>query len=283
MSKRIFVPDLIRKRQRGEAITMLTAYDFTFASLVDQAGVDVILVGDSLGTVVQGHETTIPVTVDQMVYHVSLVARAAKSALVVADLPFMSYQPGPEVALQNAGRFIKEAGAAAVKLEGGQTVSETIRRIVDAGIPVMGHVGLTPQSFHTMGGHKIQGKRSADAKRLLADAKAVENAGAFCVVLEGIPASLAEQITNNLSIPTIGIGAGSKCSGQVLVLHDLLGITPLGEGAPPKFVKQYANLKETILSAVANFITDVKSGEFPTTEHEYKASPEKSGPRRVVS
>ena len=283
MSKRIFVPDLIRKRQRGERIAMLTAYDFTFAALVDRAGVDIILVGDSLGTVVQGHETTIPVTVDEMLYHSKLVARAAQRALVVADMPFMSYQPGPDTALQTAGRFIKESGVSAVKLEGGVSVSSTIKRIVDVGIPVMGHVGLTPQSYHKMGGYKVQGKQSADAKQLLDDAKAVEDAGAFSIVLEGIPASLAAQITDNLSIPTIGIGAGSHCSGQVLVLHDLLGITPLGDEQPPKFVKQYANLKSEILSAVETFVADVSTGKFPAAEHEYKVSKPRSAQRRAAS
>lgn len=283
MSKRVFVPDLIRKRQRGEAITMLTAYDFTFASLVDRAGVDVILVGDSLAAVVQGHETTIPVTLEEMIYHSRLVSRAAKRALVVSDMPFMTYQPGPDAALLAAGRLVKEAGASAVKLEGGRAAEATIRRIVDAGIPVMGHVGLTPQSFHKMGGYRVQGRSGADAKQVLEDAKAVEAAGAFAVVLEGIPASLAAQITETLTIPTIGIGAGAACSGQVLVLHDMLGLTPLGEEQAPKFVKQFAELKTVVLNAIDNFVSEVESGAFPAAEHEYRASRKSAEPKRAAS
>ncbi|MFI5217601.1 MAG: 3-methyl-2-oxobutanoate hydroxymethyltransferase, partial [Candidatus Limnocylindria bacterium] len=235
---RVTVPLLGARKRRGERISMLTAYDFAFASLFDQAGIDVLLVGDSLGNVVQGQPTTLPVTLDETIYHTRLVARAARRALVVADLPFGSYQITSEEALRSAVRCVKEGGAQAVKLEGGRTVAETIARIAAAEIPVMGHVGLTPQAIHRMGGHRVQGRGESGRSRVLEDARAVEAAGAFAVVLEGMPAELAGEITRELSIPTIGIGAGVDCDGQVLVMHDLLG---LSDGVP-SFVKQYANL-----------------------------------------
>lgn len=270
MKDKVFIPDLIRSAQRGQKITMLTAYDFTFAKLLDAAGVDILLVGDSLGSVVQGSETTLPVTLDEMIYHSKCVVRGASRSLVVADMPFMSYQLGVRDALVSAGRLVKEAGVSAVKIEGGVAVAETIRAITSADIPVMGHVGLTPQSYHRMGGHRVQGKVAADAELILKDAMAVEEAGAFSVVLEGVPSKLAKQISESLSIPTIGIGAGADCDGQVLVCHDFLGITPVDESAPPKFVKQFASLRSQILDAAVSFVEEVRSGEFPDSSHSYQ-------------
>ncbi len=261
-------------RQTGQKIVMLTAYDYTFARLVDENGADVILVGDSLASVVQGFPHTLGVTLDEMIYHVNMVSRAARRALVVADMPFMSYQLGPKEALTSAGRFVKEAGAHAVKLEGGTNAADSIRCIVGAGIPVMAHVGLMPQSYHTMGGFKVQGRTQKEALRILADALAAQAAGAFAVVLEGIPSDVARQITMELSVPTIGIGAGSFCSGQVLVIHDLLGLSAHEHTKIPKFVKRYAGLSLEVAKAVRSFAGEVRSGAFPGPEHSYDAKEE---------
>jgi 3-methyl-2-oxobutanoate hydroxymethyltransferase len=263
---RVTIPTLRRRKRRGEKITMLTAYDFTFAQIFDTAGIDVLLVGDSLGNVVQGQETTLPVTLDETVYHTRLVSRGTRRALVVADMPFGSYQISAEDALRNAVRCVKEGGAHAVKLEGGTAVLETIRRIVAAEIPVMGHVGLTPQAIHRMGGHRVQGRTEKSRKRVLDDARAVEEAGAFAVVLEGMPVDLAQEVTAMLSIPSIGIGAGPHCDGQVLVLHDLLGLSDW----TPSFVKQYANLGALASQAARRYAEEVCDGKFPDPEHSYR-------------
>lgn len=259
--------DIYKKKAEGKKITMLTAYDFPTAQIVDQAGIDMILVGDSLGMVVQGVTSTLPVTMDEMIYHTRIVSRATQSAMVVGDMPFLSYQTHKAEAVRNAGRFLKEAGAEAVKLEGGAQMAEAIRAIVDAGIPVVAHIGLTPQYVHMLGGFKVQGKGEAAREKLLADAKAVQDAGAFSVVIEGIPSSLAKEIHEAIHIPTIGIGAGPECDGQVLVLHDLLG---LFDRFTPKFVKKYANLKEQALKAVTEYKKDVEAGKFPAEEHSFK-------------
>jgi len=264
---RTTVRSLAARKRRGERFSMLTAYDYPFARIFDEVGIDVLLVGDSLANVVQGLETTLPVTLDETIYHVRMVARAARRSLVVADLPFGSYQISAEEALRSAIRCVKEGGAQAVKLEGGTAVLGTIRRIVDAEIPVMGHVGLTPQAIHRMGGFRVQGRGEADRARVLADARAVEEAGAFAVVLEGMPADLASEITATLSIPTIGIGAGLGCDGQVLVMHDMLG---LSDGFTPSFVKQYANLASQVAAAARAFADDVANAKFPGEEHSYR-------------
>ena len=263
---RITIPSLRRRKRRGEKITMLTAYDFGFAQIFDTAGIDVLLVGDSLGNVVQGRETTLPVTMDEAVYHTRLVSRGARRALVIGDMPFGSYQVCAEEAVRNAVRFVKEGGAHGVKLEGGTAVLETIRRIVAAEIPVMGHVGLTPQAIHRMGGHRVQGRTKKSRDRVLADARAVEEAGAFAVVLEGMPVELAREVTELLSIPSIGIGAGVHCDGQVLVMHDLLGLSDW----TPSFVKQYANLGALASRAARSFAEDVAGEKFPDEEHSYR-------------
>jgi 3-methyl-2-oxobutanoate hydroxymethyltransferase len=264
---KITIHDLYKKKAEGRKLTMLTAYDFPTAQIVDQAGIDMILVGDSLGMVVQGQSSTLPVTMDEMLYHTKMVSRAAASALVVGDMPFLSYQSETADAVINAGRFLKEAGAEAVKLEGGSQMADAIRAIVDAGIPVMAHIGLTPQYIHVLGGFKVQGKDEAAREKILADARAVQDAGAFSVVLEAMPASLAKEIHEMLRIPTIGIGAGVDCDGQVLVLHDILG---LFDRFTPKFVKKYANLKDQALKAVINYKQEVESGSFPTQDHSFK-------------
>jgi 3-methyl-2-oxobutanoate hydroxymethyltransferase len=251
---------------RGEKITMVTAYDATFARLFDAAGADSLLVGDSLGMVVQGHDHTLSVTVEDIVYHCRAVVRGAPRPHIVGDLPFMSYQVSPEEALRNAGRIIKEGGAHAVKLEGGEELADTVRLIDRAGIPVMGHVGLTPQSIHKLGGFKVQGRDEEAAARILRDARALEEAGCYAIVLEGIPAPLARRVTESVSIPTIGIGAGVHCDGQVLVCYDLLG---MDDSFRPRFVKQYENLSERIIGAVRAFIDDVKGREFPQAEHSF--------------
>jgi 3-methyl-2-oxobutanoate hydroxymethyltransferase len=259
--------DIYKKKAEGKKITMLTAYDFPTAQIVDQAGIDMILVGDSLGNVVQGAANTLPVTMDEMIYHTKMVSRAAQTAMVVGDMPFLSYQTHRAEAIRNAGRFLKEAGAECVKLEGGSQMAETIRAIVDAGIPVVAHIGLTPQYIHMLGGFKVQGKDEATREKILADARAVQDAGAFSVVLEAIPVSLARDIQKVLHIPTIGIGAGPDCDGQVLVIHDLLG---LFERFTPKFVKKYANLREVAVKAVREYKQDVEAGRFPSDEHTFK-------------
>jgi 3-methyl-2-oxobutanoate hydroxymethyltransferase len=263
---RITIPSLRRRKRRGEKITMLTAYDFGFAQIFDTAGIDVLLVGDSLGNVVQGRETTLPVTMDEAVYHTRMVSRGARRAFVIGDMPFGSYQVCADEAVRNAVRFVKEGGAHGVKLEGGTAVLETIRRIVAAEIPVMGHVGLTPQAIHRMGGHRVQGRTEKSRDRVLADARAVEEAGAFAVVLEGMPVELAREVTEFLSIPTIGIGAGIHCDGQVLVMHDLLGLSDW----TPSFVKQYANLGALASRAARSFAEDVAGEKFPDEEHSYR-------------
>ncbi len=258
----ITVP-MVRERKGGEKICMLTAYDFPFAQIMDVAGIDVILVGDSVGNTVLGYPNSLPVTVEEMIHHTKAVTRGAQRALVVIDMPFMSYQESMDQARRNAGRMIKESGAQAVKLEGGRKMGDVIRAIVDIDIPVMAHIGLTPQSVNAMGGFKVQGRGSAE-EMLLEDAKAVEEAGAFSVVLEGIPRSLAKTVTDMLSIPTIGIGAGPDCDGQVLVVHDLLGLPAQFR---PKFVKAYANLREQTERAVKEYIEEVRSGAFPDDAH----------------
>ena len=266
MSKpsRVTISEIKALKRRGEPIVMATAYDYPSARLVEEAGVSFILVGDSLGMVVLGYDTTLPVTMDEMLHHVKAVVRGTQRALVVADMPFMSYQTGPEDALRNAGRFLQEGGAQAVKLEGGATVAETARRLVDAGIPVMGHLGLTPQSIHQLGGYKVQGRTARAAIRLMNDALALEQAGVFSIVLETVPAPLALLISQRLRVPTIGIGAGPGCDGQVQVYHDLLG---LFEGFVPKHTRQYARLGETIRDAFAAYAADVRERRFPTEEH----------------
>ena len=253
-------------KKKGEKIAVLTAYDYPTALIVDEAGVDIILVGDSLGMVVLGYDSTLPVTMEDMIHHTKAVSRAVKHAMVIGDMPFMSYQVSAEDALYNAGRFLQEAGAHGVKLEGGREVAEITRRITAAGIPVMAHLGLTPQSVHQFGGYKVQGKEDAAAKRIMEDARIIEEAGAFSLVLECIPATLARDITQALSIPTIGIGAGVDCDGQVLVLHDMLGMF---ERFVPKFVKTYAKLNVQMKEAVNQYIDEVRKGIFPEKKHSY--------------
>lgn len=254
-------------KAKGEMLSMLTAYDYSTAKLEDESGINGILVGDSLGNVVLGYEDTVSVTMEDMIHHGAAVARGAKNALVVVDMPFMSYEVTVEEAVRNAGRLMKEGRAGAVKLEGGVRVAEQIRSIVKAGIPVMGHIGLTPQSINVFGGFKVQGKSEEAARALLADAKAVEEAGAFAVVIEAVPAALAQMITDAVSIPTIGIGAGAGCDGQILVYQDMLGMF---SDFTPKFVKRYANVGEVMREAFANYAAEVASGAFPTEEHTYK-------------
>jgi 3-methyl-2-oxobutanoate hydroxymethyltransferase len=263
---RVTVPSLDRRKQRAQKITMLTAYDFTFASIFDAAEIDILLVGDSLGNVVQGLDSTLPVTLDEVVYHTRMVARAARRALVIGDMPFGSYQISAEEAVRNAFRLVKDGGAHAVKLEGGCHVAATIERIVAAEIPVMGHVGLTPQAVNRMGGHRVQGRGEKGRARVIADARAVQDAGAFSVVLEGVPEDLAREITGLLSIPTIGIGAGVHCDGQVLVMHDMLGLTDWS----PSFAKQYANLGALASQAARNFAEEVTNSKFPDEAHSYR-------------
>lgn len=266
MAGKITTATLIEMKGRREKIAMLTAYDYLTAEIIDQAGIDVILVGDTLAMVVAGHETTLPITLENMLYHTEIVARAAKRALVVGDLPFMSYQVSPEQALVSAGRMMKEGRAHAVKLEGGRRMVPTIKRIVGAGIPVMGHIGLTPQSVFKFGGYKLQGGTAEEAQRILESAKALQNAGCFALVLEKIPQQLATRVSAALTIPTLGIGAGPGCDGQVLVLHDMLGIF---DKFHPKFVKAYARLGPVMREAFANYLKEVKQGIFPGPEHSY--------------
>jgi len=254
------------KKQEGRPISMLTAYDYPLAQLVDEAGIDAILVGDSLGNVVLGYDSTIPVTMEDMVHHVKAVTRGVKRAMVVADMPFLSYHVSREEAVRNAGRLLQEAGAQAVKLEGGREVADTIKAITGAGIPVMGHLGLTPQSIHQMGGYKVQGKDEKAARKLLTDAMAVEEAGAFSLVLECVPTPLAKLVTEKLSISTIGIGAGPYCDGQVLVTHDLIGLVG---GFSPKFAKRYINIREDIKKALETFRHEVEEKVFPAAEHQF--------------
>jgi 3-methyl-2-oxobutanoate hydroxymethyltransferase len=256
-----------QKKKNGEKITMLTAYDYSAATLVDQAGIDTILIGDSLGNVMLGYDSTVPVTMDEMLHHCKAVSRAVKSGFVIGDMPFMSYHVSIEKAIENAGRFLKEANCDSVKLEGGSEMAATVKAIVNAGIPVCGHLGLTPQTATMLGGYKVQGKDAASARRIIRAAKDLEDAGAFMIVFECIPDALAARITSDLNIPTIGIGAGPNCDGQVLVYHDLLG---LYERFTPKFVKQYLKLAPMIKDAIKQYKADVESGQFPAPEHIFR-------------
>ena len=265
MRKKITIPDILQMKLERRKITVLTAYDYPLARLVDAAGVDAILVGDSAGVVFAGHENTLPVTMDEMLYHVKAVVRAKPRSLVIADMPFMACQSGETAALENCGRMLKEGGAEAVKIEGGTNMARIIRAVTEMDIPVMGHVGLTPQSVHRMGGYKVQGRKDS-AERIIEDAHAVQEAGAFAVVLEGIPAKLAARITDMLEIPAIGIGAGPACDGQVLVIHDILGLC---EKYSPKFVKRYADVAPIITEAARQYVTEVREGIFPAEEHSF--------------
>lgn len=262
--KRLRVPDVQKKKQQGEKVTMLTAYDFLLARLLDEAGVDILLVGDSVGMVLLGFETTLPVTLEMMIHHSQAVSRGAQRALVVADMPFLSYQVSPSDAVQNAGRLIQEGGVAAVKIEGGRVMADVTHRLVEVGIPVMGHLGLLPQSVHKMGGFRVQARDKDTAAYLVEDAEILEEAGAFSIVLESIPAEVARQVTSRVSIPTIGIGAGPHCDGQVLVSHDAFG---LSHGKVPSFVKQYAQLGTDLKKAAEAYISEVRDGDFPSQEH----------------
>ncbi|MFO8029059.1 MAG: 3-methyl-2-oxobutanoate hydroxymethyltransferase [Cyclonatronaceae bacterium] len=263
---RITTRTVVDMKQHGEKITMLTAYDYTMARIVDQAGIDIILVGDSASNIMAGHETTLPITLEEMMYHTSCVVRAAERSLVVADLPFMSYQVTDTGALKSAGRMMKEAGAHAVKLEGGAVVVPAIRKIVDAGIPVMGHLGLTPQSIYKFGTYKVRATDSKEADQLLRDAHSLQQSGCFAIVLEKIPAALAKQVTGEMDIPTIGIGAGKGCDGQVLVTHDMLG---LNKDFSPRFIRRYADLHTTMTSAIRSYQSDVRHGRFPDENEQY--------------
>jgi 3-methyl-2-oxobutanoate hydroxymethyltransferase len=269
--KKVTILDLKSKKKKGEPITMLTAYDYPTGLLVDQAGIDIILVGDSLAMVVLGHENTVAVTMDEMLHHCKAVARGAKNPLLVGDMPFMSYPVDVKEAVRNAGRFLKEGGMDVIKLEGGCDMAPTVKAIVDAGIPVMGHIGLTPQTVSKLGGYRVQGKDVATAKALIDDAVALEDAGAFSLILEAIPGPVAKLITERVGIPTIGIGAGLDCDGQVLVIHDLIG---LFDRFVPKFVKQYASIFPTITEALESYRDEVIAGTFPGPEHGYGMSEE---------
>jgi len=269
---RLSIHKLRELKANGQRFAMITAYDYPSARLVEQAGVPVILVGDSLGSVILGYESTVPVTMDDIVYHTRAVVRGTSKAIVVADLPFMSYQANADDAIRNAGRLLQEGGATAVKLEGGSHVVPLVRRMVECGIPVMGHLGLTPQSVNQFGGHKVQGKTPGAAAKLINDARALEEAGAFAIVLETIPAPVARMVTERLSVPTIGIGAGPDCDAQVQVFHDLLGI--YDDQRKMKHAKQYARLGETIRQAVRSYIAEVEGGQFPTAEHSFEMAEE---------
>ena len=266
---RVTIDDLLEMKRRGEKIPMLTAYDYTSAQLLEAAGIPLVLVGDSLGQVVLGYDSTLPVTMEDMLHHVKAVVRGTRKAHVVGDMPFMSYQADTSDAVRNAGRMLQEGGAQSVKLEGGQQMAGTVVRIVQSGIPVMGHIGLTPQAVNQLGGYKVQGKSIASAVQLMEDARALEEAGAYAIVLEGVPAPLASMITDRLAVPTIGIGAGVGCDGQVQVLHDFLG---LYTDFVPKHARRYAELGEAIKSAAAAYIADVREGSFPTEKQSYKMS-----------
>jgi 3-methyl-2-oxobutanoate hydroxymethyltransferase len=266
MIKKLTIQDIISMKKNGESISMLTAYDASFAGLIDTAGIDMVLVGDSLGMVLLGYNSTIPVTMEEMLHHCKAAGKGVKRAVLVGDMPFMSYQVDKSEAITNAGRFLKEAGCDAVKLEGGTEVCDTVKAIVKAGIPLMGHIGLTPQTASQLGGYKVQGRDADSARRLLQSARDLEAAGVFAIVLECIPAQLSEAITRMISIPTIGIGAGKHCDGQVLVTHDMLGMF---EKFIPSFVKQFANLAPQIKEAVADYNEEVKNGNFPAEEHSF--------------
>ena len=282
--RKVTVPELRDRKVRGgaPAITMVTAYDFTMARLLDEVGVDMLLVGDSLGMVVQGLPNTLPVTLDEIAYHARAVGRAAGRAHVVGDMPFMSYQVSPQQALESAGKLVKEGGVESVKLEGGEEFAPHVRMMVRAGIPVVGHVGLLPQSVHAMGGFKVQGRGEDAAERIVRDARALEDAGAFTIVIEAVPPDVAARVTAAVTVPTIGIGAGPECDGQVLVCTDLLG---LSRGQGPKFVKRYAELGDLVVQAVSSYVREVQAGDFPTAEHAYKPNrpaPEASGEKIVA-
>lgn len=264
--KKITTNTLLKMKAAGEKVSMITAYDYSFAQLFDEAGIDVILVGDSASNVMAGHETTVPITLDQMIYHAQCVVRGIDRSLVVVDLPFGSYQSNSDIALASAIRIMKESGAHSIKLEGGSEVVESIQRIVSAGIPVMGHLGLTPQSIYKFGTYNVRAKENEEAEKLRKDAKLLEEAGCYAIVLEKIPAVLAAEVSQSLSIPTIGIGAGAGCDGQVLVMHDMLGINNTFK---PRFLRQYLNLQEQIQGAVVQYIKDVKTGDFPSEKESY--------------
>jgi len=265
-AKRVTTHTLLEMKEAKEPISMLTAYDFSLARIVDAAGVDVILVGDSASNVMAGHETTLPITLDQMIYHASSVIRAVKRSLVVVDLPFGSYQGNSKEALNSAIRIMKESGAHAIKLEGGSEVEESVKRILSAGIPVMGHLGLTPQSIYKFGTYAVRAREEQEANKLLEDAKVLQNAGCFALVLEKIPAKLTQRVAQELEIPVIGIGAGSAADGQVLVLHDMLGIN---KDFSPRFIRRYLNLYDSMHQAISNYVTDVKNKDFPNTDEQY--------------
>ncbi|MCS7012561.1 MAG: 3-methyl-2-oxobutanoate hydroxymethyltransferase [Chloroherpetonaceae bacterium] len=270
VTRQVTTRSVVEMKQRGEKIAVLTAYDFTMARLLDLAGIDIVLVGDSASNVFAGYETTLPITLDEMIYHTKAVVRgvyaATRRAMIVADMPFMSYQLSPEEALKNAGRMMKETGCHAVKLEGGKVILDAVRRIVDAGIPVMGHLGLTPQSIYKFGSYKVRAQEQEEAEQLLRDAELLEKAGVFSIVLEKIPRALAAEVTRRVSVPTIGIGAGADCDGQVLVVNDMLG---LNTQFHPRFVRRYAQLEEIIANAVRQYIHDVRHGTFPSQEESY--------------
>lgn len=272
-NKKMTIAKLQQKKENGEKITMMTAYDYSAANLVDQAGIDTILVGDSLGNVMLGYDSTVPVTMDEMLHHSKAVSRAVNNGFIIGDMPFMSYQVSIEKAVENAGRFLKEAGCDCVKLEGGTDMAPTVNAIVKAGIPVCGHLGLTPQTATMLSGYKVQGKDAESAKKMIQSAKDLEKAGAFMIVFECIPDTLAARVTKELSIPTIGIGAGKDCDGQVLVYHDILG---LFERFTPKFVKQYLNLAPMIKEAMAQYKKDVENGTFPGPDHIFTMSKEEA-------
>ena len=265
-NRKVTTHRLIEMKQKGEKISMLTSYDFTMAGIVDKAGVDVILIGDSASNVMAGHQTTLPITVDQMIYHSSAVVRAVNRALVVCDMPFGSYQVNAAEGVTNAIRIMKESGCDALKLEGGVEIIDTVKRILDAGIPVMGHLGLTPQSINKFGTYAVRAKEEAEAEKLISDAKLLAETGCFSVVLEKVPAQLAARVTSEIPVSTIGIGAGNGCDGQLLVVADMLGMT---QGFSPRFLRRYANLNEVITDAVGHYVTDVKSGDFPNESESY--------------
>lgn len=264
--KKVTTNTLLKMKSAGEKIAMLTAYDYSFARIFDEAGVDVLLVGDSASNVMAGHDTTVPITLEHMIYHAQCVVRGVNRSLVVVDLPFGSYQSNSDIALASAIRIMKETGGHSIKLEGGEEVAESIRRIVHAGIPVMGHLGLTPQSIYKFGTYTVRAKEEAEAEKLKKDALLLQEAGCFAIVLEKIPATLAKEVTESLTIPTIGIGAGNQCDGQVLVMHDMLGIN---NDFNPRFLRKYLNLHDQILGAVGNYVKDVRSGDFPNEQEQY--------------
>jgi 3-methyl-2-oxobutanoate hydroxymethyltransferase len=275
---KVTIHTLRQMKERGDKIAMLTAYDATFARLLDEAGADVLLVGDSLGMVVQGHETTLPVTLEEIAYHCRAVTRGARRAHVVGDMPFMSYQASWEQGLTNAGKLMKEGGCHAVKLEGGAVHAELVHRLVNAGIPVMGHIGLTPQSYHQLGGFKVQGREVGGRERLLSDARTLEEAGVYAIVLEAIPADIARDVTEAVAVPTIGIGAGTGCDGQVLVSYDALG---MDEAFKPRFVRRYATLGAAIKEAIAHYVADVRAGAFPSDAESFSLAENKATPSMI--